>query len=82
MGDIVNLRRVRKRAAQQRRVEEAAANRLVYGQSKSERAIQKARNEKVARELDRHRLGSGEANEITGRKTVNRDRGAQDERQS
>ncbi|MDT3687996.1 MAG: DUF4169 family protein [Pseudorhodoplanes sp.] len=82
MGDVVNLRGVRKRAAKQLREKQAAENRFTHGRSKEERAADKARNDKAARDFDRHRLESGEANEITGREAVHRDRRPQDERES
>jgi hypothetical protein len=80
MGDVVNLREVRKRTAKQLREKQAAENRFIHGRSKQERAAEKARNDLAARHLDRHRLESGEANEITGREAVHRDRRPQDER--
>jgi hypothetical protein len=82
MGDVVNLRGVRKRAARQLRDKQAAEKRTIHGRSKAERATEHARNDKAARDLDRHRLESGEANEITGREAVYRDRRPQDERES
>jgi hypothetical protein len=82
MGDVVNLRRVRKRTARRLRDEQAAENRFVHGQSKAERKLQSARNEKSAHDLDRLRLENGEANEVTGREAVHRDRRPQDERES
>jgi hypothetical protein len=82
MGDVVNLRGVRKRADRQLRDRQAAENRSIHGRSKAERAAEKARKDKFARDLDRHRLGDGEANEVTGREAVYRDRRPQDERES
>jgi hypothetical protein len=82
MGDIVNLRRARKKAEKQRHEECAADNRLVHGRSKAERELQSARRARFVRDLDQHRLGSGEANEVTGRQTVDRHCRTQDKRQS
>jgi hypothetical protein len=82
MGDVVNLRGARKRTAKQLREKQAAENRFIHGRSKTERAAEEARNDKAARQLDGHRLGSGEANEITGREAVHRDRRPQDECES
>ena len=48
MGDIVNLRRARKRAERQLAEQKASANRLLHGRSK------------VERELDRHRIETGD----------------------
>jgi hypothetical protein len=82
MGDVVNLRRVRKRVLKQVRAAHAAENRTAFGLSKAERELQQARSEKAAHDLDRHRLESGEANEIAGSEALDRDRGPQDECQS
>ena len=60
MGEIVNLRKVRKRAGKQQDAERAAANRLLYGRPKSERNQQAARTEKLNRHLDAHRIDSGD----------------------
>ena len=49
MGDIINLRQVRKRAARAENEKQAAANRAKFGQTKAERAT-KARE---ARTLDK-----------------------------
>jgi hypothetical protein len=60
MGDIVNLRTERKRAARQRAEREAGANRLLHGRSKAERDRENARRDKVARELELHRIETGD----------------------
>jgi len=52
MGDIVNLRQVRKRAARKDREAEAAANRAKFGQTKAERALQQNEAEKLRKTLD------------------------------
>ena len=74
MGDVVNLRRSRKTVVRQRKADEAAGNRIRFGRSKAERALQEARRDLSDRELESHRLGSGEANEVSGRQTIDRDR--------
>ena len=60
MGDIVNLRRMRKRAKRQRDEREAEANRLLHGRSKAERELAGKRNAKARRDLDRHRILTGD----------------------
>jgi len=60
MAEIVNLRRVRKRAAKQREDERAAANRMTHGRSKAERALEASRSDKSLRELDAHKLDTGD----------------------
>jgi hypothetical protein len=67
MGEVLNLRQARKRAARQRKEEGAAANRLLHGVSKAERNLGAARSAKSRRDLDRHRLTTGESDEIAGR---------------
>ena len=52
MGDIVNLRQVRKRAARKDREAEAAANRAKFGQTKAERAVKQREAEKLRKTLD------------------------------
>jgi Domain of unknown function (DUF4169) len=56
MGDLVNLRRVRKATKRREDAVRAAENRLAHGRSKAERALEEARDEKSRRELDAHRL--------------------------
>jgi hypothetical protein len=64
MGDIVNLRRVRKRAQRQDHTQKAAENRLVHGQPKAERLLAETRAAKASRNLDLHRMQR--RNETTG----------------
>ena len=61
MGDVLNLRLARKKRDRQRKAENAAARRLFHSRDKS------------ASNLDGHRIGSGEANEVAGRETIDRD---------
>jgi hypothetical protein len=58
MGELVNLRRVRKDRNRRRREDEAAENRAKFGRSKAEKLTGKAQDELDARRLDGHRLGS------------------------
>jgi hypothetical protein len=60
MGDVVNLRTIRKRAARQQAAERAAANRVLHGMPKSERTLLKANKKKAERALDEHRIDTGE----------------------
>jgi hypothetical protein len=66
MAEIVNLRIARKRADRQRSDERAAAARVTHGMSKTERRLAKANKEKIRRDLDEHRIQTGEADEIAG----------------
>lgn len=56
MGDVVNLRRARKKAERELGERTAAANRLLHGRSKSERELEANRDAKARRDLDRHRV--------------------------
>jgi hypothetical protein len=61
MGDIVNLRKVRKQMKKRQDAERAAANRIVHGRPKSERDLQGRHIQKLNRHLDQHRIESGDA---------------------
>ncbi len=60
MSDVVNLRAARKRAKRRQEDARADANRIVHGQPKRSRKLEVARREKAVRDLDRHRLGTGD----------------------
>ncbi|MGB9367557.1 MAG: DUF4169 family protein [Xanthobacteraceae bacterium] len=60
MGDIINLRRFRKRVAEQRDDERAAANRTLHGSTKTQRVLDVAQKEKLRRDLDAHKIEKGE----------------------
>ncbi len=57
MGDIVNLKRVKKQKARAIRDTEAEANRAKFGQTKAEKQKSKAEAEIAARNLDGHKRG-------------------------
>ena len=61
MGEIVNLRKVRKHVRKREKDERAAANRLVHGRSKAERTLETKRTSMLDRHLDRHKIESGDA---------------------
>lgn len=61
MGEIVNLRKVRKQVRKREDAERAAANRIVHGRSKAERTLEEARADNLNRLLDGHRIESGDA---------------------
>ena len=60
MGDIIKLREARKQANRLREVERAAANRLLHGRTKAERKLVEAREAKAHRDLDQHRVDTGD----------------------
>lgn len=55
MGDIVNLKRLRKIKARAQAEAEAGANRLAHGRSKAEKTLTKAEQEAATRKLDGHK---------------------------
>ena len=55
MGDIVNLKRVKKQKARVARDSEAEANRAKFGQTKAAKQKPKAEAEIAARNLDGHK---------------------------
>lgn len=56
MGDVVNLRREKKRAARAVKAEAAAENRARFGRTKTEKRSDDAERRKAARVLDGHKL--------------------------
>lgn len=60
MGDVINLRRFRKRAAKQRDDERAAASRVVHGRTKAQRVLEASRTEKSRRDFDAHKIETGD----------------------
>ncbi len=61
MGDIVNLKRFRKRGEREQAAKEAEANRARFGRSKSERAADAMRARRADELLDQHRVDGGDA---------------------
>jgi hypothetical protein len=61
MGNVVNLRKARKQAKRQEDEARAAANRLKHGRSKAERLLEANRFERGRRELEAHRIDTGDA---------------------
>jgi hypothetical protein len=61
MGEIVNLKRFRKRNERGQAAKEAEANRARFGRTKSERAAEKTRAERAGELLDQHRIDGGDA---------------------
>ena len=60
MGDVVNLRRFRKRAEKQLDDKRASANRTVYGRTRAQRLLEISRAEKLRRDFDAHKIEPGE----------------------
>jgi hypothetical protein len=60
MGDIVNLRTIRKRAKRSQDDREAQQNRLEHGRPQAARRLDEARAEKARNDLDQHRIEMGD----------------------
>ena len=60
MGEIVNLKRFRKRVEREQTAQEAEANRARFGRSKSERLRDEKRNAREAELLDQHLRDGGD----------------------
>ena len=61
MGDVVNLKRFRKRTEREQSAKQADANRARFGRTKSERASDEQRAERASDLLDQHRIDGGDA---------------------
>jgi hypothetical protein len=61
MGELVNLRRFKKRAEKQQSAQQADANRAKFGRSKSERIAEQARSDRAGDLLDQHHIDDGDA---------------------
>jgi hypothetical protein len=55
MGEVVNLRQVRKAKARDEKAKTAEANRTLHGTPKRLRTLAKAKSDKAARDLDAHK---------------------------
>ncbi len=57
MADIINLRKARKAKARAEEETRAAENRVVFGRTKEEKRLARARQELASRQLEAHRRG-------------------------
>jgi hypothetical protein len=60
MGTLVNLRTARKRAERRQAADEAAENRVKHGRTKAQRRLQSAESAKSVRDLNAHRIDTGD----------------------
>jgi hypothetical protein len=60
MGDVINLRTMRKQAKRQQAEQTASANRLAFGRSKADRTKAQVEDDKAQRTLDQHRIETGD----------------------
>jgi hypothetical protein len=56
MGEVVNLKRFKKRGAREQSAREAEANRVRFGRGKAERATDEQRTQRANELLDQHRI--------------------------
>jgi hypothetical protein len=61
MGEVVNLKRFKKRVERKQSAKQADANRLQFGRTKSERAREEQRTERANELLDQHRIDGEDA---------------------
>jgi uncharacterized protein DUF4169 len=61
MGDVVNLKRFRKRAEREQSAKQADANRAQFGRTKSERILDQRRTTRANDVLDQHRIDGEDA---------------------
>jgi len=61
MGELINLKRFKKRSAREQSAREAEGNRVRFGRTKSERAVDEQRAERANELLDQHRIDDGGA---------------------
>ena len=61
MGELVNLKRFRKRTERDRSTKQADVNRARFGRTKSERVADERRTERANDLLDQHRVDGEDA---------------------
>jgi Domain of unknown function (DUF4169) len=61
MGDVVNLKRFKKRSEREQSAKQAETNRARFGRTKSERALDQQRAERTSDLLDQHRIDGEDA---------------------
>jgi hypothetical protein len=61
MGDLINLKRFKKRTARDQSAQLAEQNRAKFGRAKAERTLEKKRAGRANELLDQHLIDSGDA---------------------
>jgi hypothetical protein len=61
MGDVINLKRIKKRNERAKSAKQADTNRVRFGRTKSERASDERDVKRAGDLLDQHRIESGDA---------------------
>jgi hypothetical protein len=61
MGDLVNLKRFKKRSEREQAAKQADTNRARFGRTKSERALDEMRTGRANNHLDQHHIDGEDA---------------------
>lgn len=61
MGDVINLKRFKKRNEREQLAKQADTNRARFGRTKAERALDERRKDHASDLLDQHKLNDGDA---------------------
>jgi hypothetical protein len=61
MGEVVNLKRFKKRTEREQSAKQADANRTRFGRTRSERVQDERRSERANKLLDQHRIDGEDA---------------------
>jgi hypothetical protein len=61
MGEVVNLKRFRKRTERAQSAKQADANRARFGRTKSERVLDEQRTKSASHLLDQHKIDGEDA---------------------
>ena len=61
MGDVVNLKRFKKRNERGQSAKTAEANRALFGRTKAERTRDEQQKDRAGHLLDQHRIDGGDA---------------------
>ncbi len=61
MGDIVTLKRFKKRNGREQSALQADSNRARFGRTKSERALEEQTKDRASHVLEQHKLDDGDA---------------------
>jgi Domain of unknown function (DUF4169) len=61
MGDVVNLKRFRKRVEREESAKQADANRSQFGRTKSDRVLEQRRAKRASDLLDQHKIDGEDA---------------------
>jgi hypothetical protein len=61
MGELVNLKRFKKRSEREETAKQADANRIRFGRTKSERKLDESGTSRAQKLLDQHRIDGEDA---------------------